>query len=444
MNELHLKVYKTRSELVLPDGSVEVFQEGSMSPAAQKRYKQIEEALSSNYLENKILACRDRIASIDFSSLKLEHKNILDRLVRSITSDSGRALVALTILQLCIKSIEPKQNIRLHKGSRKEGKDVFSWSDGVSMRVLGKKYIVPVLRKHELLKLNADGFMMTRSLAENYPYSEVYKAKIKGARFEWIQFVEAVERDEMATEVALQYILSQLLNQAEEFQSLSEKVIRETQLFSSQIYFNRQVASEFIFEHINQSDYAARLMEIAMHSLMQAMENYNIFSDRVLQLLSQMRSANKKHKNIGDIELLENDEIIESWDAKYGKAYLRDEIEELSEKLEQHPQIQLVGLVTSMDIDRVEELQSRCEEIEDMYGIKLELLTFYGWVEKQFERSLANQNISEQELAIAWIQAYTESLAQKRRDIAPIDEPCYRWLLKLDELLLTKLQNTTI
>ena len=30
-----------------------------------------------------------------------------------------------------------------------------------------------------------------------------------------------------------------------------------------------------------------------------------------------MRVANKKHGNIGDIELIEDGEIIESWDAKW-------------------------------------------------------------------------------------------------------------------------------
>ena len=34
---------------------------------------------------------------------------------------------------------------------------------------------------------------------------------------------------------------------------------------------------------------------------------------------------------------------IESWDAKYGKTYLRDELEELNDKLKSHPQTTLVG-----------------------------------------------------------------------------------------------------
>ncbi len=80
------------------------------------------------------------------------------------------------------------------------------------MRSLDKQYITPVLRTYELLRLNADGFMMTRSLAENYPYSTVYKANMRGARSEWVSLVEATEKDEVAADVALRYLLSQLLN----------------------------------------------------------------------------------------------------------------------------------------------------------------------------------------------------------------------------------------
>ncbi len=43
--------------------------------------------------------------------------------------------------------------------------------------------------------------------------------------------------------------------------------------------------------------------------------------------------------------------------------------------------------------------------------------------------------LTEQELASAWITAYAESLAQKRREIAPIDEPCHQWLTTLKAIL---------
>lgn len=439
MSELYLRVYTNKSELVLPDGSVQTFDEGEMSQSAQLRYQKISEELSKDYLERQILICRDRCSDLDFSQLRQEHQDLLERLLQSVTSEVGRALVGLTILQLCVKSIEPKQNIRLHKGS-KSTRD-FSWRDGISMRSLDKRYITPVLRKYELLRLNADGFMMTRSLAENYPYSRVYKAKIRGARFEWIGIVDAIEEEDLDPALGLQYLLSQLLNQADNFRQLSIKIVDNLNLFLDSKVINQKMGFDLITEHISRSDYAARLMEVAMHSLMQAVQEYEGFPNGSLRPLSQMRSANKKQGNVGDIELLEDGEVIEAWDAKYGKSYLRDEIEELSEKLAVISTVRRAGFVTSVEPERLEELNSRCEELEQIYGVSIQVLRLEQWIEEQFNGVLMVATALEEELASAWLKAYVESLAQQRREMAPIDEPCYQWLLKLDEILTEKLVN---
>ena len=434
MSELHLRVFRDKSELVLPDGTSEVFLEGSMSQSAKVRSQNITRELANDYLAKQIIHCRDRASEIDFLQLKQTHIDILKKLVDSITSEVGRALVGLTIMQLCIKAIEPTQSIRLHKGST--SRNTFSWRDGISMRSLDKQYITPTLRQYDLLRLNADGFMMTRSLAENYPYSPVYKANIRGARLEWLSLVEAIEANEIPAELGLHYLLSQLLNQAKAFKELALQTRKNlNNLLNITENLNQEFLTEIILKHINSSDYAARIMEIAMHSLMQAMQECQIFPEGALKPLSQMRSANKKHGNIGDIEILEARQIIESWDAKYGKAYLRDEIEELADKLELHPTVALAGFVTSVEPERREEIISRCQEIEDEFGIYLEILTFRDWIKKQFSRATAEGVVEEQELARAWITAYTESLAQIRPDIAPIDEPCYQWLKTLKEIL---------
>jgi hypothetical protein len=434
MNEIHLKVYLDRSELVLSDGTIQTFPEGVMNQSAKERYLKIGTELSKGYLARQILTCKDISQNLDFSDLSQTNRESLDKLVQSVTSDFGRGLVGLAILQLCVKAIEPRQNIRLHKGGNSIKKD-FSWCDGISMRSLDKKYITPVLREHGLLSLNADGFMMTRTLAENYPYSSVYKAYIKGARMEWLRLVETIETGGILPELALRYLLRQLINQADDFRKLASQTIESLNLWLSETIPNQNIVLSLIMRHIRDSDYAARLMEIAMHSLMQAMQDCQVLLNSVLKPLSQMRSANKKHGNVGDIELLENRQIVESWDAKYGKSYLRDEIEELSEKLEVHPAIRCAGFVTSLKPERLDELERRCAEIEEMYGISLEILTFEEWVEEQFKRALEEEVTSKQELATDWIKAYVESLAQQRRDIAPIDEPCYQWLLTLNNIL---------
>ena len=434
MIEPHLRVFRDKSELVLPDGTTRVFLEGAMSQSAKLKYQKITGELSTGYLEKQIIKCKDNLAIIDFSQLSQIHIANFNVLVESVTSEVGRALVGLTVLQLCVKAIEPMQSIRLHKGSA--GRRDFSWCDGISMRSLDKQYITPVLRQYDLLRLNADGFMMTRSLAENYPYSPVYKANIRGARLEWIGIVEGIETNEIIPEPALHYLLSQLLNRANAFKDLAFQTIEALHnlLDKAELITEGSIA-KLIYRHINESDYAARIMEIAMHSLMQAMQDCQFLPYGSLKPLSQMRSANKKHGNVGDIEILEARQIIEAWDAKYGKAYLRDELEELAEKLEAHPTVVMAGFVTSVESERREELMLRCQEIEDLFGISLEILTFREWIKKQFTRTLVEGIVTEQELAEAWITAYTESLAQRRRDMAPIDEPCHQWLTTLKGIL---------
>ena len=61
------------------------------------------------------------------------------------------------------------------------------------MRSLDKTFITPVLRSYDILRTNADGVMMTRSLAENYPYSKLYKAAIRGNRDEWLEIIDLLE-----------------------------------------------------------------------------------------------------------------------------------------------------------------------------------------------------------------------------------------------------------
>ncbi len=434
MSELHLRVFKNKSELVGSDGKKEVFLEGKCSQNAKLRYQKITRELSNDYLERQIIFCRDRAGSLELSQLKSTYTEMLNKLVNSVTSEVGRALVGLAILQLCVKAIEAKQSIRLHKSST--NRSTFSWQEGIPMRSLDKQYITPVLRKYDLLKLNADGFMMTRSLAENYPYSPVYKANIRGARLEWLNLVEAIEAEEINPEAALHCLLSQLLNKASAFQTLAAETIATLQHFlDSTEEINRENIAALIWKHIDGSDYAARIMEVAMHSLMQALQEAQVFPETELKPLSQMRSANKKHGNIGDIEILIEENIIEAWDAKYGKAYLRDELEELADKLLANPDVVLAGFVTSVELERQEELASRRQEIEEDFGITLEILTFSEWVQKQFTRALETGLVTEKQLASAWLIAYTESLAQKRRELAPIDEPCHQWLTNLRNLL---------
>lgn len=420
-----LEVYLNRSVLVQDEGR-QTFKEGQPTNSAERRLAKIRKAFEKGFLDKLVSDCRApdvEIGAIDEKSVQL-----LTQLVDSVTSEVGRAIVGLTVLQLAIKSICPDQSIRLHKGGGTG--ESFSWQDGLPMRVLDKEFNTPVLRKYDLLKLNADGVFMTRSLAENYPYSQLYKAASRGAKAEWLAIVDLAEFGKLNPTVALKQLVVMLFNRSETFKKDSELAIQAVKTVAGKIESLGR-ATKFIRNYVDSSTYAARLFEIAMHSLFQILEDHNAFEGGFLKKLSQMRSANKKHGNIGDIEITagkrDSLHIVESWDAKYGKPYLRDEIEELHEKLQEHPETKLAGFVVDANPNLKPEIKKRVEEIEQNHNVRIEIVEFDDWVSRQAKRI----SLPEKQIAGLWLNAFAESLCQFRRDRAPIDEPADAWVREL-------------
>lgn len=244
-----------------------------------------------------------------------------------------------------------------------------------------------------------------------------------------------MEDGTLCAQPALRFILSQLLNNASEFQNLVESTLKKIQeVVKSGRFDNVEQAIGLFESHMHTSRYAARIMEISMHALMQSVEALGGLGNGTLKPLSQMRSANKKHGNIGDIEVKEGAAIVAAWDAKYGKSYLRDEIEELVDKMELHPSVRVVGFVTSTKPDRSDEIMSRIGDIEEATGIHLTINDYREWVNARLDEA-QYQGVDTVQALRNWVIAYAESLAQRRREIAPIDEPCLQWLSSLKELV---------
>lgn len=371
--------------------------------------------------------------------LKPGHEKVLTELVDSVTSEVGRAVVGLTFIQLAIKAICPEQSIRLHKGGSRRAES-FSWADGIPMRVLDKSYFTPFLRRNGLLRINADGVFMTRSLAENYPYSRLYKAALRGARDQWLMLTDLIERGDLDALCALKHLTIKLINRSESFNALATEALA---LCDSKLNATRSIKdfSASILSYVDGATYSARLFEIALHAFFQALEDLDLV-EGTIKPLSQMRSANKKHGNVGDIEILprkNSPEILEAWDAKYGKPYLRDELEELSDKLADHSETKTAGFVVNSKPDLRPDIKQRIQELEDMYSCSIQILDFSSFVETISKR----ENASEDDLAKAWLIALVESLCQKRRDRAPIDEPSDVWVAELIKYLKQLKTNST-
>lgn len=413
--EKHLAVYEDRYELH-QNGGTTVYYQGFQNKAAQQRYALINRRLEEGFLEDEISS----IPSKDFSGLTEENQALLRNMVNGITSEVGRALVGLACLQLTIKSIAPEQSIRLHKGSTTRGK--FSWVDGISMRSLDRNFNTPFLRRYGLLNVNRDGVFMTRSLAENYPYSMLYKAEMRGPFDPWIAIVDAIENNTMPPELGLCFLLALLQNRSDQFRELANQACSLTRKYRDRSF---EDVKELIVHFFNTTDYSARAFEVVMHGFYQALDEMHLLGDADVVPMSQMRSANKKHGNVGDIELMENGTIVESWDAKYGKPYLRDELEELRDKLLTHPDVRTAGFVCDARVDMRRDIRSRKDELELETQTKIHLFSFDEWITFEVGGLTPAQKNG---LGYRWLVAIVESFSQKRLNIAPIDEPCDAWI----------------
>ena len=414
-DNLHLDVYLDRYELHQND-VVTTYYEGFQNAATQQRYEKINTALSNGYLYDVM----KKLSDVDYTELSEDNKALLRRLVNGITSEVGRALVGVAFLQLTIKSIAPDQSIRLHKGTTRRG--TFSWVDGISMRTIDSTYITPFLREQGLLNVNKFGVFMTRSLAENYPYSKLYKAEMRGPFTEWIDIVDAIEDESMPAELGLYYLMVQLKNKSDAFNSMADEAVDLARKYPDRTFDG---ISKFMKEFFNSTDYSARAFEIVIHGFMQAMDESHLLADLNLVPMSQMRSANKKHGNIGDIELKDGRVIVEAWDAKYGKPYLRDELEELRDKILTSPGVKVAGFIVDSAVDRRKDVINRAEEIALETGVEILLLSCDEWLSYQ-TKQIAKSELDK--LADRWLVAVIESFAQRRLEIAPIDEPCEAWV----------------
>lgn len=374
MSDEHIRIFLNRSILFREDGTQEEFPEGSSSKQARERLKKIKAEFQKGFLQSEIDFCKN--STMEFSDLNEPQIQQLKNLVNSVTSEVGRAVVGLTVLQLSIKTVCLEQSIRLHKTS---------WLEGTPMRSLDTEYNTPILRRNNLLLVNSYGVFMTRTLAENYPYTKFYKASIKGDKDSWIRIIEDIELNQINPRSALRFMLSALIKQSDEFKLLAAETVSICKLLVPSLA--PEQIKYLINEFIETSPYSARLLEIAMHSLMQVIEEEDYLEGR-LKNLSQMRSANKKHGNIGDIELItETSEIhiLEAWDAKYGKPYLRDELEELRDKLLQHPETKRVGFVCNKNPDKRQDIIDRKTVIEEEFSVNIYLMSFSEWIEFQLK-----------------------------------------------------------
>ncbi|WP_152420229.1 DNA methyltransferase [Halorubrum distributum] len=428
--EPHIRVYPDRHEIYKGGTIIEQHSTASRSDEAKQRSDDIKDSFDDGYLVEKFELVREsgtehipeRIQNREEFEQLQSH---IDQIVDGMSANRGRALAAHTVLLLAIKSLEPNQSIRLHKSS--------IWKEGLPMRGIDSDYISPELSDRDLVHVNRDGVMMTRTLAENLPYGAAYPANIKGPQSSWAGVIEILEErdDGELAEAALEYMILVLYNRGDKANELNEDAISKTENLISDGLSEKDVR-QLIREHINNSDHAARLLEISLHSLYQPLQEADILDGR-LKSLTQMRSADRKHGNVGDIEVVAPDDefhVKEAIDGKYGHGLNLGELRDLGSKLRSHPETESVIFVTSVERDLSSDVKEAINRLETNFNVNIDVRSLGKHsqaVLKQYDDAGIRPD--------SWLTSYVETLTHRRRDIAPIDEPTIDWVDTLIEVL---------
>jgi hypothetical protein len=277
----HLEVYE--KHFILTDAAnniVKLWSQGKQSKEAQERYKKVQEALEQDFFQQKIEEARlPEVAEQLETRLSEVHKKAIEEIIGAVTDQAGRALVDILILQLVVKVICPEQDIRLHKANNNPS--AFSWTEGISMRSLDSGHIIPTLRAYDLLRINQYGGYMTRSFAENYPYTLFYKAEIRGAKRQgkqrWLEIIDDLENGKLDAQTALLYVLQLLWKYSEAFSNLTQRTLKGLQAWlSKQESLSLHRATGLIAQHFEKSETKARLLEVAIHAFLQALNDLGI------------------------------------------------------------------------------------------------------------------------------------------------------------------------
>ncbi len=111
---------------------------------------------------------------------------------------------------------------------------------------------------------------------------------------------------------------------------------------------------------------------------------------------------------------------------------MRDELEELRDKLITHPDVKIAGFVCNSTVDMRKDIINRKKELEIETDTEIHLFAFDEWIEFEVNKLTPFQK---NELGYRWLVAIVESFAQKRLEAAPIDEPCDAWINDLISIM---------
>jgi len=287
------------------------------------------------------------------SNLDISKSQFLDIILNH--SESAKAVLTVIITSLAYKILNPKQDIRSHQSSIK---------NGYSGRTFDTKYITPFMKISKFPAMATSGWL-TRSLEQKVPYNSNYSgairpANLKTAFLETIDFIE----NGKDLEISLSYLMQGLIIKRNSYQIALAKPIN--------LPISKIIA--LLENHFNSkyiSDGAARLPVLALYSIYQCLiSEVKRFNGKKLLEIESHTSADAKSGRIGDIEIIdEQNKVFEAVEVKHGIKINVQLIQDSFEKLKS-TQVKRYYLLSTADIDSKEriKIEQEIERIKNIHG----------------------------------------------------------------------------
>jgi len=411
---------------------------GTRSDETHQQYQRVTQALEDDQFRRYLRDAEQLHNDDEIPDVDEENQQLLDDVVLGI-HEKGRGIAGICCVQLFIKSVEPRLSARLHKGSNTPSN--FSWVGGWSLRTLddslGEKAIGVELNERNLLLANTrGGSAMTRGLAEAEPYTPIYNPALEGPRESWLEMIERLENNDIEPEPSLLYFLKRLFDEREVIEEGVSEALAAVDLFNETSPSIEDV-EQLLIQHMEQASRQAKLLEVAAHSLLQAVEDTGELPGD-LKRLEELTAANRRSgtstrvaEDVGDVEITyedDEDSLRHTWDSKYVDVD-RSELSGLAEKLENNPGVEQAGFVAVETLGVGEDMSDLEAEIDDEYGVEIE----YVSLDEFREFYVDEDNVPFD--PIAWLEAYVETLGRERMDRALVRQSPVTWLESLVGLI---------
>ena len=222
-----------------------------------------------------------------------------------------RSPLMVLLTSLVKKSVDPKQDIRMHRSDL---------PDGYSGRGFDTSAVTPFLNKNGFPHMASGSGWLTRSFEQAHPFNLDYPGRIsgKGIKDAFLKTIDAVEREVVSPRPLIEYVLWRLIRRREKE---SVALSKPTNLTIAEIV-------SYLARHFECGGPGkARLPVLAIYAVYQQMVggeeqwgDVSRYKHKRLLSLASHTSADSKSGATGDIEVTdpEHDTVFESVEIKHG------------------------------------------------------------------------------------------------------------------------------